>query len=152
MKTLIVYYSYTNNTEKVAKKIAELKKYDILKLEPLVDYSTDYQKVVDEEEAKMDSEEIVELKPINIDLNQYDRIILGTPVWWYTMAPVVRSFLSGNNLNGKKVIAFITNGGWIGHTVKDIKKYCEIENYINLKFNSDKIQDEKFLLDWIDNL
>ena len=152
MKTLIVYYSYTNNTEKVAKKIAELKKYDILKLEPLVDYSTDYQKVVDEEEAKMDSEEIVELKPINIDLNQYDRIILGTPVWWYTMAPVVRSFLSGNNLNGKKVIAFITNGGWIGHTVEDIKKYCEIENYINLKFNSDKIQDEKFLLDWIDNL
>ncbi len=152
MKTLIVYYSYTNNTEKVAKRIAELKKYDILKLEPLVDYSTDYQKVVDEEEAKMDSEEIVELKPINVDLNQYDRIILGTPVWWYTMAPVVRSFLSGNNLNGKKVIAFITNGGWIGHTVEDIKKYCEIENYINLKFNSDKIQDEKFLLDWIDNL
>ena len=152
METLIVYYSYTNNTEKVAKRIAELKKYDILKLEPLVDYSTDYQKVVDEEAAKMDSEEIVELKPINIDLNQYDRIILGTPVWWYTMAPVVRSFLSGNNLNGKKVIAFITNGGWIGHTVEDIKKYCEIENYINLKFNSDKIQDEKFLLDWIDNL
>ena len=152
MKTLIVYYSYTNNTEKVAKRIAELKKYDILKLEPLVDYSTDYQKVVDEEEAKMDSEEIVELKPINVDLNQYDRIILGTPVWWYTMAPVVRSFLSGNNLNGKKVIAFITNGGWRGHTVEDIKKYCEIENYINLKFNSDKIQDEKFLLDWIDNL
>ena len=152
MKTLIVYYSYTNNTEKVAKRIAELKKYDILKLEPLVDYSTDYQKVVDEEEAKMDSEENVELKPINVDLNQYDRIILGTPVWWYTMAPVVRSFLSSNNLNGKKVIAFITNGGWIGHTVEDIKKYCEIENYINLKFNSDKIQDEKFLLDWIDNL
>lgn len=152
MKTLIVYYSYTNNTEKVAKRIAELKKYDILKLEPLVDYSTDYQKVVDEEEAKMDSEEIVELKPINVDLNQYDRIILGTPVWWYTMAPVVRSFLSGNNLNGKKVIAFITNGGWIGHTVEDIKKYCEIENYINLKFNSDKIQDEKSLSDWINSL
>lgn len=152
MKTLIVYYSYTNNTEKVAKKIAELKKYDILKLEPLVDYSTDYQKVVDEEEAKMDSEEIVELKPINVDLNQYDRIILGTPVWWYTMAPVVRSFLSGNNLNGKKVIAFITNGGWLGHTVEDIKKYCEIENYINLKFNGDKIQNEKSLSDWINSL
>ena len=152
MKTLIVYYSYTNNTEKVAKRIAELKKYDILKLEPLVDYSTDYQKVVDEEEAKMDSEEIVELKPINVDLNQYDRIILGTPVWWYTMAPVVRSFLSGNNLNGKKVIAFITNGGWIGHTVEDIKKYCEVENYINLKFNGDKIQNEKSLSDWINSL
>lgn len=152
MKTLIVYYSYTNNTEKVAKRIAELKKYDILKLEPLVDYSTDYQKVVDEEEAKMDSEEIVELKPINVDLNQYDRIILGTPVWWYTMAPVVRSFLSSNNLNGKKVIAFIINGGWIGHTVEDIKKYCEVESHINLKFNGDKIQDEKSLSDWISSL
>ena len=152
MKTLIVYYSYTNNTEKVAKRIAELKKYDILKLEPLVDYSTDYQKVVDEEEAKMDSEEIVELKPINVDLNQYDRIILGTPVWWYTMAPVVRSFLSSNNLNGKKVIAFITNGGWLGQTVNDIKKYCEVESYINLKFNGDKIQNEKSLSDWINSL
>ncbi len=152
MKTLIVYYSYTNNTEKVAKKIAELKKYDILKLEPLVDYSTDYQKVVDEEEAKMDSEEIVELKPINIDLNQYDRIILGTPVWWYTMAPVVRSFLHTHNLNDKQVIVFITNGGWLGHTVNDIKKYCEIESYINLPFNGDKIKDAQVLSDWINSL
>lgn len=152
MKTLIIYYSYTNNTEKVAKKIAELKKYDILKLEPLVEYSDDYQKVVDEEEAKMDNEEIVDLKPIDIDLSQYDRIILGTPVWWYTMAPVVRSFLNSYNLNGKNVIAFITNGGWIGHTIKDINKYCKLNNYINLKFNGNKIQDESQLLSWINNL
>ena len=46
MKTLIIYYSYTKNTEKIAQKIAELKNYDILKLEPLTDYSTDYQQVV----------------------------------------------------------------------------------------------------------
>ena len=118
----------------------------------VIPYTNDYQKLVDEEENKMHQEEMVEIEPININLSDYDIIILGTPVWWYTMAPVVRSFLSGNNLNGKKVIAFITNGGWIGHTVEDIKKYCEIENYINLKFNSDKIQNEKSLSDWINSL
>ena len=100
----------------------------------------------------MDNEEIVDLKPIDIDLSQYDRIILGTPVWWYTMAPVVRSFLNSYNLNGKNVIAFITNGGWIGHTIKDISKYCKLNNYINLKFNGNKIQDESQLLSWINNL
>ena len=152
METLIVYYSYTNNTEKIAKKIAELKNYDILKLEPLVEYSTDYQKVVDEEEKKMGDEEIVNLKPINIDLNKYDRIILGTPVWWYTMAPVVRSFLYSNNISNKKVIVFATNGGWLGHTIEDINKYCHVDSYIDLKFNGDKIQDNEKLLSWINDL
>lgn len=152
METLIVYYSYTNNTEKIAKKIAELKNYDILKLEPLVEYSTNYQKVVDEEEKKMGDEEIVNLKPINIDLNKYDRIILGTPVWWYTMTPVVRSFLYSNNISNKKVIVFATNGGWPGHTIEDMNKYCHVDSYIDLKFNGDKIQDNEKLLSWINDL
>ena len=43
------------------------------------------------------------IKPINIDLSQYDTIILGTPVWWYTFAPAVKTFIESNNLAGKTI-------------------------------------------------
>ena len=42
---------------------------------------------------------------------QYDVIILGTPVWWYTMASPVKTFLKENNTSGKTIIPFCTHGG-----------------------------------------
>lgn len=65
----------------------------------------------------------VEIEPINVDLNSYNVIILGTPVWWYTMTPPVRAFLKKYDLSGKVIIQFATNGGWLGTTLDDIKKY-----------------------------
>ena len=47
-----------------------------------------------------------EIEPIQSDLSQYDKIILGTPVWWYTFAPAVKTFLMENSLAGKKVWTF----------------------------------------------
>ena len=49
-----------------------------MKIKPVNDYSDDYQKVVDDEEAKMKMNEIIEIKDINVNLDEYDRILLGT--------------------------------------------------------------------------
>lgn len=110
-KMLVVYYSYGGNTEQIVNMIQKQKNCDVLKLEPLVPYTNDYQTLVDEEESKMEQEEVVELKPYEIDLSKYSKIVLGTPVWWYTIAPVIRTFLKQNDLSGKKIIPFATNGG-----------------------------------------
>lgn len=48
-------------------------------------------------------------KPDNLDA--YDTIYIGTPTWWYTMAPAVLTFLTTNDISGKTVIPFMTNGG-----------------------------------------
>ena len=52
-----------------------------------------------------------ELKPLHIDWKAYNTIILGSPVWWYTFAPAMHSFLKQTDLTGKIVYPFATNGG-----------------------------------------
>ena len=52
-----------------------------------------------------------ELKPLPVNVADYDVIAVGTPTWWYTMAPAVKAFLHGQNFAGKTVVPFMTNGG-----------------------------------------
>lgn len=91
-KKLIVYYSYTGNTRKIAESIKQKLNCDILEIKPVVPYSTDYQTVVDQEQNNSSANKTPEIQDINVDLSKYDEIILGTPVWWYTIVPVIRTF------------------------------------------------------------
>ena len=81
-----------------------------------------------------------EIQDINVDLSKYDEIILGSPVWWYTIAPVIRTFLNDNDLSNKKIIPFATNAGWLGHTFEEIQKLCpnsKVENGMNIVYTED---------------
>lgn len=158
MKKLVVYFSYTGNTEMIANKIKEKLDCDILKIETKVPYSTDYDKVVNDEQNSEASNHLPEIKEINIDLDKYDTIILGTPVWWYRPTPAIRTFLTKNNLDGKTIIPFVTNAGWLGRTFNEIKSLCpnsKIEKEMNIVFKSysDKLKtDEKEIDNWIDKI
>lgn len=83
-------------------------------------------------------------------------MILGTPVWWYTFAPAVKTFLSHSNLNGKKVYTFATNGGWIGHTLKDVKSACpgaDVKPGIDIRFDDHTQRtSDKEVEKWIKNI
>lgn len=155
MKSVIVYYSYGGNTRKIAQMIHDKKGYDLVEIKPVVPYTNDYQKLVDEEEGKMHQEEVVEIAPIP-DLSSYDKIILGTPVWWYTITPPIRTFLKEEGLAGKTIVPFATNGGWIGTTFQDIQKYVPnsvVENPLNIPFNGDHLAlSEEELNNWIEKL
>lgn len=104
---------------------------DILELKPKIAFSSDYQSVVDEYQNKEKEKSTVEIEDINIDFDNYDEIIIGSPVWWYSITPVIRSFLKENNLEGKNIVPFATNAGWLGRTFKEIKELCENSNVIN---------------------
>lgn len=150
---LVVYYSYGGNTEQIVHMIQEQKHCDVLKLEPLVPYTNDYQTLVDEEENKMDQEEVVALKQYDIDISKYSKIVLGTPVWWYTITPVMRSFLKQTDLIGKEVSAIITNGGFLGHTLEEIKKYTPLKSSMNIVFQGQDLDTKQELItDWISKL
>ena len=124
MKPIIIYFSYTNNTRNIAKKIEQKLNCDILEIKAKVPYSKDYDGVVNDEHNSESSSYLPELEQINVDLNNYDTIILGTPVWWYRPVPAIRSFLSKNDLSGKTIIPFACNCGWLGTTFQEIKKIC----------------------------
>lgn len=138
-KKIVVFFSYTGNTKKIAESIQKKLNCDILEIKPVKPYSTDYQTVVDEEQNNESSKKKPEIQSIDKDLSQYDEIIVGSPVRWYTIAPVIRTFLSENDLKGKIIKPFATNAGWLGRTFQEIEKLCpdsKVEKGMNIVFES----------------
>ena len=127
-KMLIVYYSWSNgNTERIAKKLESIAGGELLKIDTATPYSGSYNDVVDQGQREVNSGYEPELKPIDVNIADYDVIAVGTPTWWYTMAPAVKTFLHQNDLSGKTVVPFMTNGGWPGHVIKDMKKTAAVQ-------------------------
>ena len=81
-------------------------------IKPIKPYSDDYDLVVDEYQNNERAQETPEIEKLEIDLNEYDEIIVGSPVWWYTITPPIRTFLKENDLSGKIIVPFATNAGW----------------------------------------
>ena len=158
MKRLVVYHSYTGNTKRIAEMIQKQLNCDILELQPKVPFSTDYQEVVDEYQNNSISNKEVEINDIDLNLEIYDEIIIGTPVWWYTISPVVVTFLKKYDFSGKKIYPYATNAGWLGHTFIDFKKLCSnssVEDGMNIVFKSysDQLVTSEDEIDkWIRNL
>ena len=139
-KKLVVYYSYTGHTKMIAESIQKKLGCNILEIKPVKPYSTDYQTVVDEEQNNESAKRTPEIEPIDIDLSKYEEIILGSPVWWYTIVPVIRTFLTKNDLSGKIIKPYATNAGWLGRTFKEIEKLCpnsKVEKGMNIVFTED---------------
>lgn len=154
-KKLVVYYSYTGHTKMIAKRIEEKLGWDILEIKPIIPYSTNYQTVVNKEQNNESLNKTPQIEKIDKDLKKYDEIIIGSPVWWYTIAPVIRTFLKQNDLSGKTIKPFATNAGWLGQTFKEIKKLCPNSNVkegMNIVFTEDYNKNELVTpIDEIDN-
>ncbi len=112
-KTLIVYYSYTNNVHRIYNELREQTGADILRIQPAeegIDYvannyaigSAQVQAIRDNPN---DAESYPEIKPTDISLDQYDVIIIGAPLWWSNMAAPLQTFLfkNGASMAGKKI-------------------------------------------------
>lgn len=159
MKTLLVYYSYTGQTKLIADKIKSKLDCDVVELKPAIPFSTDYQEVVDEYQSNESDKKCVEIEELNINLDEYDKVIIGTPVWWYTITPVLREFLNKYDLSDKLVYLFATNAGWLGRTFKEIESICKgnIQKELNIKFAEDYreqkcLTSESDINTWIDNI
>ena len=92
---------------------------DLVRLDTAVPYTGSYNDVVDQGQREVNVGFEPELKPLPVNVADYDVIAVGTPTWWYTMAPAVKAFLHRQNFAGKTVVPFMTNGGWPGRVIKD---------------------------------
>ncbi len=124
---LIVYFSLTNNTRKTANIIKDMTGADIFEIQPDFDYSAVGSREEMEELGKKQVEEgfLPELKNSVDNIDSYDTIIIGTPIWWASAAPPVMSFLSKYDLKDKKVIPFCTCGSSGGDY------FTQIENAVS---------------------
>ncbi|MGC4019719.1 MAG: flavodoxin [Muricomes sp.] len=138
MKALVLYYSYSGNTDIIARKISEALDCDIARIQTVTPYSEDFDTVVKQSEKEIKKGYEPEIEQLTYNPEDYDIVILGFPVWWYTFAPPVKTALSAVNWQAKAVYTFATNEGWIGHSFKDVKNACtgaDVRPGLNVRFN-----------------
>ncbi len=128
-RMLVVYFSATGNTESLAQTIAEVTGADIYEIVPEepytsedLNYSNDGCRA-DQEMNDPDARPAIAGGIENID--EYDTILLGYPIWWGTMPRIINTFLETYDLSGKTIMPFCTSGGTgITTSVSDIRDIC----------------------------
>lgn len=153
MKKLIVFYSLGGNTRAVARKMAQTLKADILEIKTVKTYPDDYDVLLGLGEREVATGYIPQLKPYRIDFSKYDAVLIGTPVWWSSFAPAVKSFIVANKWKDVKVYPFATNEGTLGHTPSDFRKALRgatVAPVLNVKFSDGKMATpENDIKEWL---
>lgn len=107
-KVLVVYYSRTGNTKKVAEDIARATKADVEQLIDKKDRSGAGGYIIAGKDAAR--ENLADIEPVKNDPMKYDLVVLGTPVWAWNMAPALRTYITNNKAAFKNVALFTTAG------------------------------------------
>lgn len=138
-KMLILYYSLAGgNTKSIADELQQATGADIERIEPQTPYSGSYDDIVAQGKREVDEGVKPPLKPLAHHPEDYDIIAVGTPTWWYTMAPPVLTLLSEHDWSGKVIIPFQTHAGWPGHTLEDMEAAApgaEFQYPLQVKFD-----------------
>ena len=114
MKTAVVYFSWSGNTRFAAETIAKKVGADLFEIKAETPYNGDFGKCCDEAKPECQGKTLRPIKPIEgLDLAKYNLVFVGSPNWWGTMAPPVRTWVtqSKDALKGKTVCLFLTHGG-----------------------------------------
>ena len=125
-KTLVAYFSASGVTKKAAEKLASAAKTDIYEIKPAVPYTKADLNWMDKKSrssVEMGNKSFrPEIVKDDLDLSQYDTILVGFPIWWYVAPTIINTFLESYDFAGKKIVLFATSGGsGFGNTVKELK-------------------------------
>lgn len=114
-KTLVVYYSASGNTERVAKEIAEAAGADLFEIVPEEEYTSDDLNWRDSDSRVSREHEDEALQDVALTTTEvpnwdsYDTVLIGYPIWWGIAAWPVDGFVKANDFTGKTVIPFATS-------------------------------------------
>ena len=160
-KSLILYFSradenysvgYTEkgNTEVLAEYVKEYTNADIFKVEPLIPYSKEYSKCIEEAKERVGNAPIKET--LN-SISNYDTIYIMTPIYWETLAPELETQLKQLDFAGKTIRIITTHeGSGLGSVVNDIKKICSGANIQEnaIAIYGSKVKESKDIIkEWI---
>lgn len=124
MNTLILYYSRSGHTEKLAKRIQHDLNCDIIKIEPENDYGNYVSSCLRVAKEKVTSKP--DYKTDIVDISPYDLVLIGYPIWMQNVPDFFAKYISDLNLTGKIVIPFATYGGSdINWTMKTVENICK---------------------------
>ena len=138
MRNIIVYYSLEGNTEFAAKTIASIIGADLLRIEPVKAYpGSGFRKYFWGGKSAVMAESPA-LQPYTFKPQEYERIIIGFPVWAGNVTPPIRTFVKENDLSGKRIAAFACESGAGAEKAFGKLKSC---------LKTDKLEAELILID-----
>lgn len=157
-KTLVVYYSATGNTAKVAEVIVNENDMDVFAIMPEQPYSaedlawTDENSRVSKEHADPALQDVALLQDTPDNWDSYETVIIGYPIWWGQAAYPVASFVKANDFTGKTVIPFCTSASSdIGDSAQNLADLAKGGEWMGgMRFPADVNSDE--VRQWIDDL
>lgn len=154
-KVLIAYFSWGGNTKIIAEKIHAQVGGDMFRIETAVSYPADYNETAYGIAKKQHEENIHPELKNNVDVSGYDVVFVGTPAWWYEMAPAVKTFLTNNNFEDKIIVPFITHGGGGKYTIpQDMEKLAKGAKVLTplVVYGRGNEQTEKEITQWLKEL
>ena len=137
-KILVSYFSASGVTKNIAKKISDAVNGDLFEIEPLKKYTAedlDWTNKRSRSSIEMnDKTSRPQISKKISSIEEYNTVIIGFPVWWYTAPKIINTFIEENNLENKNIYVFVTSGGTGSEgSFKDLK-----DTYKNLNFISSK--------------
>lgn len=155
-KKLVAYFSASGVTAGVAEKLAEAADADLYEIKPSVPYTKadldwmDKQSRSSVEMSNLSSRPEISGKVENMD--EYDVIFVGFPIWWYVAPTIINTFLESYDLTGKTIILFATSGGsGFGKTVEKLADSCNGAVIKSKKLLNGKV-DKDTLSGWVKEL
>ena len=129
-KTLVVYFSTSGTTGKLARTLAAAIGADLHEIQPKEAYTAadlNWQDSNSRSSREMNDKSFRPSVANKVeDMEQYDTIFVGFPIWWYVAPTIINTFLEQYDLTGKKVIPFATSGGsGMGNTNKELADSCK---------------------------
>ena len=152
---LVVYFSWSGNTETVANEIATQTGADIFEIIPQTPYSDDYDTVVDLAQQEQSDNARPEIADTIDNIEDYDVIYVGFPNWWGDMPMILYSFFDSYDLSGKTIAPFCTSGGsGLSNTVVEmgtLEPDATITEGLHIRDNavSDGVND---VSEWLDSI
>lgn len=126
MKPVIVFYSYSGITRRLAEDIALIVDGELRELKPEKPYSFSYNTAVKEARAEIEKGYCPPLSQGAESLGETEVIFIGSPNWLKTFAPPIRTFLHQVDLRGKTIIPFCTHGGGgFGKMIEEYRTICQ---------------------------
>ena len=125
-KKLVAYFSASGTTKKAAEIIAaavDADLYEILPKQPYTKADLNWMDKKSRSSVEMsDKKYRPEIADTDIQIDKYEEIILGFPIWWYVAPTIINTFLENYDFSGKKIVLFATSGGsGFGNTVRELQ-------------------------------
>lgn len=157
-KVLVVYYSASGNTARVAKDIADTAGADIFEITPTEPYTSDDLDWTNEDSRVSREHEDESLRDVPLttteveNWDEYDTVFIGYPIWWAIAAWPVDNFVKNNDFTGKTVIPFATSAssgmGQSGELLSDMAGTGDWQE--GQRFSSGASQSD--VADWVNGL